>query len=231
MYKKITHTIVEEHFDHPIASQIKKSLSRSMIINNDILLESKFRADAHSYFESYLNHLASLINSVPGTQESFLLEFDNFFKTPWIDGLGNMVKPIYPTEFAEKLNEALRMITTTVFSGLQLIRDGKDTGLTFNRIQFITNELSQTLSTFNTAWQYQTTNALFNSLFADIFSLAKAKAAKNTTLEQQLLQKVATNWATFEKVFVDGVINQHPERFTKSTNAPATLYNNNKDIM
>jgi len=229
MYKKITHNIVEEHFDHPIASQIKKSMSRSNIPNNDILLESKFRADAHSYFESYLNHVVSLVNSVPGTQESFLLQFDNFFKTPWIDGLGDMVKPIYPTEFAEKLNEAFRMIATTVFSGSQLIKDGKDIGSTFNRMQFITNELAQTLNTFNNAWGYQITTNLVNPLFADIFNLAKAKVAKNTTLEQQLLQKISTSWSTFEKIFVDGVINQHPERFTKSTNITATTYN--KDIM
>lgn len=28
MYKKITHTIVEEHFDHPVSAQIKKTLER-----------------------------------------------------------------------------------------------------------------------------------------------------------------------------------------------------------
>jgi hypothetical protein len=230
MYKKITHTIVEEHFDHPIASQIKKSLGRSKIVTNEVFLEDKFRADIHSYFESYINHLVALVNSVNGPQNNFLLEFDNFFKTPWLDDLGNMIKPIYPTEFAEKINEALRMMPTTIFSGLQLIQDGKDTGPTFNRMQFITNELAQTLSTFNNAWQYGTTSNLFNTLFTDVFNLAKARIAKNSTLEQQLLQKISTSWTTFEKVFVDGVIRQYPERFTKTaTTIPMT--SNSRDIM
>jgi hypothetical protein len=29
MYKKITHTIVEEHFDHPMATQIAKEVNKS----------------------------------------------------------------------------------------------------------------------------------------------------------------------------------------------------------
>jgi len=229
MYKKITHNIVEEHFDHPVASQIKKSLGRSKIVTNEIFLESKFRSDVHSYFESYISHLVALVNSVNGPQTNFLLEFDNFFKTPWIDDLGNLLKPIYPTEFAEKINEALRMIPTTIFAGLQLIQDGKDTAQVFNRVQFITNELAQTLSTYNSNWQYGTTNNLFNTLFTDVFSLAKARMAKNSTLEQQLLQKISTSWTAFEKVLADGVISQHGERFTKSTNTTATMSNN--DIM
>lgn len=231
MYKKITHTIVEEHFDHPMASQIKKSMSRSKITNSEILLESKFKADVRNYFETYIKHLTSLVNSITGKQEDFLMEFDNFFKTPWIDDLGNITGPIYQTEFGEKVNEALRMIASTIFSGLQFIKEGKDYGPIMNRVNFIANDLSQTLNNFNRAWPYQSTNPLFNSLFTDLFGLAKAKMSKNSAQEQQLLQKISTSWSTFEKVFVDGIINQHPDRFTKSANTPATTYNDSKDIM
>lgn len=230
MYKKITHNIVEEHFDHPIASQIKKSMSRSKIPTDEILSEPKFKEDVHSYFETYLKHLKDLVNSVNGTQEDFLLEFENFFKTPWIDDLGNMTKPIYQTEFGEKLNESLRMMATTIFTGLQLIKEGKDFGSVFNRINFITNDLSQTLQTFNNQWAYTTTNPLFNSLFTDLFALAKARVSKNTTLEQQLLQKITASWSAFENVLVNGIIKQHSDRFSKAMAASNASYSN-KDIM
>jgi len=230
MYKKITHNIVEEHFDHPIAGQIKKSMSRSKIPSNEILTEAKFKEDVHSYFENYLKHVKNLVNSVTGSQEDFLLEFENFFKTPWIDELGNMTKSIYQIEFGEKISESLRMMATTIFTGLQFIKEGKDFGSVYNRINFIANDLSQTLQTFNNQWAYTVTNPLFNSLFTDLFALAKAKVAKNTTAEQQLLQKITASWSTFENVLVDGIIKQHPERFSKAMTAMNTSYNN-KDIM
>lgn len=229
MYKKITHTIVEEHFDHPVANQIKKTIERSKITNSEILSESKFRADVHNYFETYIKHLTSLVNSMTGKQEDFLIEFDNFFKTPWIDSLGTMTNPIYQTEFGEKINEAMRIIATTVFTGLQFIKEGKDYGPIMNRVNFVTNDLSQTLSNFNNAWPYQSTNPLFNSLFTDIFNLAKAKMAKNSAQEQQLLQKITASWTAFENTLLNGIVNQHPERFTKSMTSLNTL--SNKDIM
>jgi hypothetical protein len=231
MYKKITHTIVEEHFDHPIGGQIKKTIERSGIPTSEILSESKFKADVHNYFETYINHLTSLINSTTGPQENFLMEFDNFFKTPWIDNLGTMISVIYQTEFGEKINESLRMIATTIFSGLQFIKEGKDYGPITNRVNFITYDLSQTLNNFNNAWSYQITNPLFNSLFMDLFALAKAKITKNTIQEQQLLQKITNSWSTFENLLIDGIIKQHPERFAKSMTSMNTSSLSNKDIM
>jgi hypothetical protein len=227
MYKKITHNIVEEHFDHPVASQIKKSLSRSKIVTNEVFLEDKFRSDVHSYLSSYANYLNTIIDSVTGTEENLILAFDNFFKTCWVDNLGNMTKPIYITEFGERLNEGMRMIATGVLLGIQQIKSGKDTGPVYSRLQFTSNDMGQNLSNFNSAWQYPVVATLFNTLFTDIFNLAKAKVSKNLSQEQQLTQKIASGWATFEKTFVDGIIAQHPERFSKT----ATMSENFKDIM
>lgn len=227
MYKKITHSIVEEHFDHPVAGQIKKSMERSKIVTNEVFSETKFRSDVHDYLVSYTNHINSLIDSVTGTEENLILAFDNFFKTCWVDNIGNLTKPIYLTEFSERLNEGMRMIATGVLLGIQQIKSGKDVGPIYNRLQFTSNDMGQNLSNFNSAWQYPTVATLFNTLFTDLFSLAKAKVAKNLSQEQQLTQKVANGWATFEKTFVDGIIAQHPERF----NNQSTMSDFSRDIM
>ena len=229
MYKKITHTIVEEHFDHPIASQIKKSLAKKTI-TNEVFTETKFRTDINNYLTTYINNIIALIGSVGGTDQDLLNNFDNFYKTAWIDDLGNMTKSIYFTEFGERLNETFRLIPTTIFSALQYIKDGKDYGSAGSRVQFIVNDLAQNLGNFNNAWNPQVITSLFNSLFSDFFALAKARIAKNTTLEQQLIQKINTSWATFEKAFADGIISQHPERFIKTTTTIPTT-SNTKDIM
>jgi hypothetical protein len=229
MYKKITHTIVEEHFDHPIASQIKKSLGHSKLITNEVFSEDKFRTDVHSYFIKYQGHLNSLINAITSTDEELLTAFDNFFKTCWVDDLGNMTKPLYSSEFGERINEAMRLTATGIFLTIQSLKMGKDSGLQFGRLQFTANEFAQNLDNFNNLWQYPVINTLFINLYTDMINRAKARQAKNSSLEMQLAQKNTESWETFEKTLVDGIIKQHPERFTKPTSM-STSYNSN-DIM
>lgn len=229
MYKKITHSIVEEHFDHPIAGQIKKSMERSRIVTNEVFPEDKFRSDVHAYFVKYQGHLNSLVNAVTSTDEELLTAFDNFFKTCWVDDLGNMTKPIYVTEFGERINEGMRMLATGIFLSIQSLKMGKDSGLQSGRLQFIANELAQNLNNFNNAWQYQTVNTLFINLFTDMINRAKAKLAKNSSTELQLAQKNTESWDTFEKTLVDGIIAQHPARFTKPMSM-SNSYSSN-DIM
>lgn len=229
MYKKITHTIVEEHFDHPIASQIKKSLSRSKLVNSEVLSEDKFRTDAHAYFLKYQEHLNSLIDTVNTTDEEFLTAFDEFFKTGWLDELGNMTKPIYSAEFGERLNEGLRLIVSTVFLAIQSIKIGKDSSV-FTRAQFIINEIAQNLNNFsNTQWPYLTIRPILEELLNNMTGRAKARVAKNTTLDAQLAQKNINSWDAFEKLLVNGIIRQHPERFSKTP--MMTTSQNIKDIM
>jgi len=228
MYKKITHNIVEEHFDHPVASQIKKSMEKSRIVTNEVFSESKFRTDVHEYFSKYQIHLNNLINSATSTDEEFLNAFDNIFKTSWIDDLGNMVKPIYVMEFGERINQGMRMFATGVFLVLQSLKIGKDSGFNFNRLNFAVNDITQNLSNFNSNWSFPVVSPLLNKLATDIFAQAKARISKNSDLELQQAQKVAEGFSTLESVFVEGVIKQYPERFNNSTLAQSF---NNKDIM
>lgn len=229
MYKKITHNIIEEHFDHPIANQIKKSLTRSKIVTDEIFLEDKFISDVHAYFMKYRAHMDSLINAINGTDDELLMAFDNFFRTCWVDDLGNMTKPIYVSEFGERLNEAMRFTASGIFLAIQSLKMGKDAGLQFGRLQFTANEFAQNLNNFNSAWQYPVITNLFTSLYTDMMNRAKARLAKNSQLEAQLAQKNDDSWNLFERTLVNGIITQHPERFSKSTTM-ATSYNSN-DIM
>jgi hypothetical protein len=89
MYKKITHNIVEEHFDHPIASQIKKTMERSTIPNNIIFDENKFKSDVNAYFIKYKAKINEMINSITGSEEALIVPFEELFDNAWVDGIGN----------------------------------------------------------------------------------------------------------------------------------------------
>jgi len=216
MYKKITHNIVEEHFDHPIASQIKKSMEKKTI-TNEIFSESKFRTDVNAYFEKYKSSLNSLITSSAGTDDEFLSAFDNIFKTAWIDDLGKLSNAIYFTEFGERINENMRMLATSLFLLLQSLKVGKEPNIYIIRMQFFANDMAANLNAFNPAWSFNVVNPLLTGLINDLSSQAKAKIAKNLTSEQQFAQKVDAGFDAFAKTLIEGMISKNPERFNRAT--------------
>lgn len=230
MYKKITHNIVEEHFDHPIAGQIKKSMSRSKIPNNEILSESKFRSDINSYFENYKSRINSMINSATGTEEDLIKPFEEIFNNSFVDGIGNMTKPIYASELGERINSVFRNIPVTLLILIQILKTGKDGTIVARRFNGIRDELAGVLSSFNPAWNQQSIASLFTTITTEILNQVKARLKKDANAESQSAQKIAQAFAIFENEFVNGIINQHPERFARST--PVTTPTSyNRDIM
>jgi len=228
MYKKITHTIVEEHFDHPMASQIKKSMSKPTTINSEILSENKFRTDATAYFQLLRAKLNSMINSVNGTEEELITPFEDLFRNNKIDELGNMTKPLYPSEFGERLNEAMRALVLTTFLITQTLKMGKDVTPLLNRFLFIRNDIANNLSSFNSRWVPASLNPLFAAIGEEIIKQIKARLKKDSGAEVSSSQAISQNFAIFEKALIDGIITQYPERFSKATIAESF---NSDDIM
>lgn len=230
MYKKITHTIVEEHFDHPMASQIKKSMNRSRITTDEVFLESKFRSDVRAYFESLQNDFSSMIKSIGGTDEELITSFENLFKDHKIDNLGNMTKPLYSSEFGERINEAMRIYAIVIFLTVQMTKYGKDTSFAPGRLTYANNELSQALTDFNRSWNYQNINTLLSTLSNELLKKIKATKAKDAGAEAEAARNIVQLFSTFESQLVNGIIAQYPERFAKTELLPSS-YNSSKDIM
>ena len=228
MYKKITHNIVEEHFDHPIAGQIKKSMDRSMIVNNDILSESKFRTDVNAYLQFLQTKLTNMVNSATGTEEELVIPFEELFNNCKIDELGNLTKPLYASDFGERINESMRALAVTTFLVVQTLKVGKDVAPIINRFLFIQNDLANNLSSYNSRWGYQTVSALFGLIGTELVKQVKARLKKDPGAEAQAAQQISQAFSTFENAFVDQVINQHPERFTQTV---AATVSNSRDIM
>jgi hypothetical protein len=229
MYKKITHNIVEEHFDHPIASQIKKTMERSTIPNSIIFDENKFKSDVNAYFTKYKAKINEMINSITGSEEALIVPFEELFDNAWIDGIGNITKPIYASELGERINSSMRNIPITLLIMIQILRTGRDISVLARRFPGAAQEMAAALSGFNPLhWNNQEIDTLFTTITSEITNQVKARLKKDSTAEMQAAQKVASAFAMFENTLVNGIITQHPERFSRVSTATIS---DNKDIM
>jgi hypothetical protein len=227
MYKKITHTIVEEHFDHPIANQIKKSMEKSKIVTDEIFTESKFKSDVNNYFTTYTTNLMDIINSITGTEEELIIPFERVFNNAQVDDLGNATKPFYASNFGEKINESMRRMILITFNMVQQLKTGRDGRYLVDAFRnILANDLASVMSNFNYNWQFEPLNLLLNNIANQILAKMKARVKKDSTAEKLATDELVKLFNTFEQQFIDGVISQHPERFNRT----ATTFNN-KDIM
>jgi hypothetical protein len=230
MYQKITHTIVEEHFNHPIASQIKKTLDRSRIPTNEIFTESKFQADTHDYFSNYLTSITDIINSVTETEENLVTPFENMFKTNRIDSLGNMTKPFYPSSLGETINVSMRQLALLTFYTVQLSKFGKEPRVIVNSLRDSTaDQLATQMESFNYFWPYDVVRMMFVDIVNNILVQTTARLNKDSATEQVAKDDLAILFSRFEKLFSDGIFTTFPFRFTSSI-APV-ITPDDRDIM
>lgn len=232
MYQKITHTIVEEHFNHPIASQIKKTLDRSRIPTNEIFLESKFQEDIHDYFSTYLTAITDMINSVNETEENLVTPFENMFKTNWIDHLGNMTKPFYPSVLSETINLSLRQLALLTFYTVQLSKFGKEPRVIVNSLRNSTaDQLATQMESVNYNWPYDTVRMMFIDIVDNIIVQTTARLNKDNATEQTAKDDLARLFSSFEEMFLGGIFGQFPYRFTNSMATVPVTMSNDRDMM
>lgn len=218
MYKKITHTIVEEHFDHPIASKIKRMMedTRSSVPNDQIFNEAEFRNSVNSYMTSYANAINSLIESQTAPNENLISTFESAFLT--VDSLGNMTKPFTTSELGEKINAAMRYILVYLTMAVQASKISADYGQMESRTTGVASDLSNAMAFHNSKWTSGTTPEtnvylLLGNIATEIYKKLKYKLAGNTELNQTWTNKIQSLFTTFANLFAQGIIEKYPERF------------------
>jgi len=217
MYKKITHTIVEEHFEHPLASDIKKTLERrsikATIGMSEVISKAQFKTDINNFFADYIASAEKVINATTGTDVDLSAAEKAAFEN--VASIGEITKEIYPVEFVEKVNSILRSTTLALIQTVHLLRSNLDTkdwtNSRFNNL--LAGDLAETLSKFNNVWQFMTVKDWYVALTTNWVNQAKARQAKNTTNEQAAANNVTNLAASFARTFADGVIAQHPDFF------------------
>jgi hypothetical protein len=215
MYKKITHTIVEEHFEHPmavgIASNVKtgRPMGRSQLA--EIMSRGQFKAFVDNYFIDTEDKLVQLANATFDENLDFQAAIANAME---YEALGNTLGKYYDIEFQERFNQNMgNAIMQFLYYWRNSIRkfDNKET---LARIKMQAMAISQTLNQYNNAWDRDILRTHLDDFFGEFINLGNAKLAKNKTAETSVLDKISAAGSKLSNYLANGVIQQQPDLFT-----------------
>jgi hypothetical protein len=224
MYKKITHSIVEEHFDHPLAAKIKAGLKPTRKVMRDfgddedlifgrptteIFNRNEFKQNLDSYLNNYIQKLFQITDSVVGTEEQLITPFEELFDM--VDNMKNFFNPFYTRELGEMVTTSFRHIAMTTTMITQSMKVG------FDPIRWISSldraVLVGPLNNYNEKWptfSYQ--NPLRQFKLAIINRINAVKANDQAAIDQATKDATAT-MMSFGQVMYNGITQQFPQRF------------------
>jgi hypothetical protein len=191
MYKKITHTIVEEHYDHPSILPDDMNCDTTTPVyysNNRKAMVSVADPEATQIIKDSLNNwgqlcwrLRSLVISITeGDKDIDLLKTR---LTGDVGELAKIVERVYGMDAANKFKELVLNITTTLVDIITSIRADSET-LTNKLKTKLTDEISELggfLGNANAAWPASAVKSIF-STFTDLYI-------------QQALNRIAKQWS------------------------------------
>lgn len=213
MYKKITHTIVEEHFGHPLSADIKSSINRSFskLPTDEIFDFPTFSGNMTAYARDFATKITSMIDSISTTDTDFIIAYEGLASI--VDQLGNATKPLYYSEYGEQINLALRNLLVHTALAIHTARIGGDTSLYKNRINMAMNDLANVILTYNSSLDGQTVRSLTTIIGNYVNDKIVAAAKKDTTTSQNLTSSLTGVFGRLATVLADAAKARFPERF------------------
>ena len=227
MYRKITHNIVEEHFDHPMAEQIKKTIERKATVPTDIVFDkAAFENELLGFVNEYSRKIIDMLKSMKGNTDTFISYFESIFDGG-ADKLGNMTKDFYSYELGERLNIIMRGMAVAAYTNALASKFGKQDVAANTRLEFLPNDAANALGSFNrTDWDFFVVQKAFEDLVNAISSLTKSSQTSDVTKIDADAKAVSQGFAAVGNLILKGLFNTFPDRFTTT---PAMM--NVNDIM
>ena len=222
MYKKITHHIVEEHFGHPIASEIKKTIDKTKPqpkpkADLSPMTTADFQAALNNWRMNFQEGVDKIIHSVTGTEDD--LKFAEELAFSEVNQLGDLLKPVYGIDFAEKVNQGFRYYIIGLVQVAHLLKYGLDirdwTNNRFNNL--IAGDLFGTLNAVNNTWGFQNIRNGLVSMSDAWVAAMKARMAKRTDEETKQMTAATNALKNFVTDIYNGTTQQYPEKFLTPT--------------
>lgn len=215
MYKRITHSIVEEHFGHPMASEIKESLdNRSVTLKYFVepMTIDKFRADIFNYYNTLTGKLNSAVKAIESNNETELMETEKaVFEN--IDQLGNLFKAFYGLEFGERFNQFNRSFVLGALSIAKNLRNKLDIRDWRNRLDIFKFDLAAMLFNSNNLWRQPDTQNILAQIIEVLIQHEQAVINKDSAKEAETKEKLVNLWSSFASTLAYGASQQHPAKF------------------
>jgi len=215
MYKKITHTITEEHFAHPMATEIKKLVDKNTKATPKPKLgttpsATNLQNSISLYFTNYASKMRDVITSVfnntlPATETTIFSE---------IDSLGSILQPYYGFDVAQRINEVTRQLVLSVISSSKNIRDGADNTNEKNNLNMAANQLAKILNLINNSWNYAIIRDTIISTYHSWLDEATAINKNDKVADNAAFNTVNQNLTAVANMLINGIEQQFPEQFT-----------------
>lgn len=169
MYKKITHNIVEEHFNHPAVlpnsvnphamQAVTGILPASVMNENTMIFRMNVRSAWTKWVWSLINYSISLNGNLPGTEQVKTRMQKNAVV------LGDMLAPYYGIDRARDVTTALLAIDDIGMRYVEAMKDKKPTAEIVASWQPFIVEIARALSSMNpTNWPEAGLVDVFNKL-------------------------------------------------------------------
>jgi len=224
MYKKITHNIVEEHYDHPMATKIKEGLrpkvkTARLDINNDLIFgrptteifsKEEFTARFESYLTNYTQKIVQITDSTAGTEEQLVDAFEELFN--FVDQIGDFFDPFYNRELGERVTTSFRHIASNITMIVHTTKAGWSTEpwtRIINQSAFIAN-----FQQYNDRWPRFSLENIMREYIADMVARVTAIKAGDQPTVDRLTNNMYSNIMLWRNEIVNGITQEFPQRFT-----------------
>lgn len=222
MYKKITHNIVEEHFDHPLASELKKKMEKPTIQQQSAMLSLSdplpqyvmnettmtFRMDARSLWSKYawglLNYGISMAANLPVKEQVEARTFKN------ARALGDFITPYYGITAGNALSDVLSSICQIGIDVVKAVQEKESLDKFHVMWATMIDELAELMHDLNpNFWPETLTRDYFTNMVKYWTDEIQARAAKNTAADDEAIENL-------NKLMVFGITNSSPKHKTSS---------------
>jgi hypothetical protein len=234
MYKKITHSIVEEHFDHPMAAKIRAGIRHIAnkkakyafeeddgIFGDDRLLDrptteifnkTVFKADLENYLNSYTQKIIQISDTTTGTEEQLVVAFEELFD--FVDNIKNFFNPFYNRELGEKMTTSFRQIASISTLLSHSVKAEFDSTPWVTNLRGAALQMGGVIINYNGAWPNAVIQVPMTEYVNAIIIRTNSVKTNDTVQITQATDRLYSSIGVFRNVIADGIIQQFPARFT-----------------
>ena len=230
MYKKITHTIVEEHFDHPEALRMKSKLECYPVTTGTtpppamLMMTNaakQLTTAAHKLLGNYVQRIRSHIISVlDSTADAGALDEQ---LTKDIKAIGAVVSAYYGSAAGEEVDMYLKKIASGVADIARAVKSGKSIEDLKTSVMRDVDFFATLLDSANPKhWPAAAVRDIFtvavNTWIAQIQARDNKKWAEDIALADRIVDiftgsGMGNTGTDFAKIFAEGIVKQFPEKF------------------
>jgi len=231
MYKKITHNIVEEHYDHPnmaaAAIQCGNTMVRGQNISAGAFSNVEYSPSAvtlrmmsKDYFSNYLTYLRNyIVNKISGdaaaTADAKKLIDQHQVK------LLPLVNPFFAVADSQKIGTEFSALTTRLITVIDSLVENKDVSTAQTELRNQINALADTMhSLAPIQWPKESMVDLLTAFTRAIVDQTQARMGKNWPMDSESLRRASDYLISgifpnlgLSEVLSQGIISLRPARF------------------